>query len=136
MNRSIAHALSANLLGLTFFVAATHAQTFDIATDWSDVNNPNGAWSLYKAPGQLFTVVQPDWYENGTFQPAWADAAGSNPFPPIPLVPLWAKAIGDVGVLSGDPSYTGFVDAGTVFMHSAEDFRTGTDFTTLVWTSP
>ena len=33
-------------------------------------------------------------------------------------------------------TYSGFVDAGTVFMHSAEDFRTGTDFSSLVWTSP
>jgi hypothetical protein len=49
---------------------------------------------------------------------------------------MWAKAIGDVGTLSGDSIYNGFVDAGTVFMHSAESFRTGTDFSTIVWTSP
>jgi hypothetical protein len=49
---------------------------------------------------------------------------------------MWAKAIGDVGTLSGDPIYGGFVDAGTVFMHAAEAFRTGTDFSSVIWTSP
>ena len=48
---------------------------------------------------------------------------------------MWANAIGDVGTLF-DGIYSGFVDAGTVYMHSAEDFRTGTDFSSLVWTSP
>jgi hypothetical protein len=100
------------------------------------VNNPNGAWELHEAPGDLFDVSQPDWYGNGSNQPAWAKSSGPNPFPVNPLVPMWAKAIGDVGALSGDAIYAGFVDAGTVFMHSAEAFRTGTDFSSVVWTSP
>lgn len=101
------------------------------------MNNPNGAWALYKAPNVLFDTVQSDWYNNGTNpkQPAWADAPGPNPIPPNPLVPMWAKAVGDVGTLSGG-DYGGFVDVGTVFMHSAEEFRTGTDFSSVVWTSP
>jgi hypothetical protein len=49
---------------------------------------------------------------------------------------MWAKAVGDVGTLTGDSAYSGFVDVGTVFMHSAEVFRTGTDFSSVVWTSP
>lgn len=48
---------------------------------------------------------------------------------------MWAKAIGDVGTLF-DGTYSGFVDTGTVYMGSAEEFRTGTDFSSLVWTSP
>src|SRR5688572_5407463 len=88
-----------------------HAQLYDLADDWSDVNNPNGAWTLYKAPGVHFNTVQPDWYNVGTNpkQPAWADAPGPDPFPPNPLVPMWAKAVGDVGELTGDPGYAGFV---------------------------
>jgi hypothetical protein len=109
-------------------------QTYNIANDFSTINNPNGVWSMYKAPGQLFTTVQSDWFANGSNQPAWADASNTTEFPPNPAVPLWAKAIGDLGTLSGNSIYSGFVDAGTVFMHSAEAFRTGTDFTTLVWT--
>ena len=120
---------------VSFLTAEGHAQVSNLAADWSNVSNPNGPWALYKAPGQLFTVVQPDWYNNGTGQPAWADASSTTPFPPNPLAPLWAKAIGDVGTLFGG-GYDGFVDAGTVFMHSAEAFRTGTDFTSVVWTSP
>jgi len=116
--------------------ATVIAQHFDLADDWSGVNNPNGAWALYKAPDTPFNVVQPDWFGNGTNQPAWADASGPNPFPPNPLAPMWAKAIGDVGMLSGDPIYNGFIDAGTVYMHAAEEFRTGTDFSSVVWTSP
>jgi hypothetical protein len=117
-------------------VGNVHAQVYDLAAAWSDVNNPNGAWALYEAPGDLFDVSQPDWYGNGTNQPAWADAPGPDPFPPNPLVPMWAKAVGDVGTLSGESAYNGFVDAGTVFMHAAEAFRTGTDFSSVVWTSP
>lgn len=124
-------------VALTLFSYTTAwAQVFDLTADWSDLNNPNGAWALYKAPGQLFDISHPDWYGNGTNQPAWSDALGNDPFPPNPHVPMWAKAVGDIGILSGDPVYNGFVDAGNVFMHSAEAYRTGTDFSTLVWTSP
>jgi hypothetical protein len=112
------------------------APTYDLAADWSNVNNPIGPWALYKSPGALFTIVQPDWYGNGSNQPAWADASGPNPFPPNPLAPMWAQAVGDIGALAGEPLYNGFVDVGTVFMHAAEEFRTGSDYSSVVWTSP
>jgi hypothetical protein len=123
-------------LAFSLLTIGAHAQSYNLANDWSDVNNPNGAWALYKAPGQLFTINQADWYYNGTNQPAWADAPIYDVYPPTPIVPVWAKAIGDFGTLFGDSSYNGFVDAGTIFMGSAEDFRTGTDLSSLVWTSP
>jgi hypothetical protein len=118
--------------------AVVHAELYNLADDWSDANNPNGAWALHKAPGELFGVNQADWYNNGSMpqQPAWADAPGPDPIPPNPLVPMWAKSVGDVGALSGDPIYNGFVDTGTVYMHAAEGFRTGTDYSSVVWTSP
>jgi hypothetical protein len=114
------------------------AESYNLADDWNDASNPNGQWTLYKAPGIPFGTVQSDWYGNGSNpkQPAWADAPGPDPFPPNPHVPMWAKAVGDVGTLSGDSAYSGFVEVGTVFMHSAEAFRTGTDFSSVVWTSP
>ena len=125
-----------SLLGI-LISCTSQAQLYSLADDWSDVNNPNGAWALYKAPNVLFNTVQSDWYNNGSNpkQPAWADAPGPDPFPPNPLVPMWAKAVGDVGTLSGG-NYDGLVDIGTIFMHSAEEFRTGTDFSSVVWTSP
>jgi hypothetical protein len=128
--------------GLLFALCASaaQAQTYDLAADWSDNSNPmgNGLWELYKSPGVLFDSVQPDWYNIGTSpkQPAWADAPGPDPFPPNPLAPMWAKAVGDVGALSGYPDYVGFVDVGTVFMHTAEAFRTGTDFTSVAFNVP
>jgi hypothetical protein len=136
LNRKLLHAASWSFVLCAFVAANCQAQHYDLADEWSDLDNPNGVWALYEAPGDLFDVSQPDWYGNGSNQPAWADSSGPDPFPPNPLVPLWAKAIGDVGALSGDSIYTGFVDAGTVFMHSAETFRTGTDFSSAVWTSP
>jgi hypothetical protein len=125
------------LIVMTLISAANaQAQTFSLADDWSNLNNPNGPWALYKAPDVLFDVVQNDWLNNGTNQPAWSDALGDNSFPPNPHVPMWAKAVDDFGTTTGDSGYSGFVDAGTVFMHSAEDYRTGTDFSSVVWTSP
>ena len=129
------HMLSAFVVTNILLVGAAHAQLYNLTADWSDTSNPNGPWAIYKAPGQLFTTVQADWFGNGTNQPAWADASGPDPFPPNPLAPMWAKAIGDVGTLSGG-DYDGFIDVGTVYMHSAEVFRTGTDYSSLVWTSP
>ena len=129
------HLLSAIIVAGALASGVAHAQHYNIADDWSDVSNPNGPWALYKAPGQLFTINQADWFYNGTNQHAWADAPSTTAYPPNPLVPMWAKAIGDVGTLF-DGTYSGFVDAGTVYMGSAEDFRTGTDFSSLVWTSP
>jgi hypothetical protein len=136
MTQQLKHVTVWGSLLCAYLASNVQAQLYDLSSDWSDLDNPNGAWTLYEAPGDLFDVSQPDWYGNGSNQPAWADASGPNPFPPHPLVPLWAKAVGDVGALSGDPNYTGFVDTGTVFMHSAEAFRTGTDFSSAVWTSP
>jgi hypothetical protein len=137
MFRSIRVVLTV-ILFAALLTRVAQSQHYDLADDWSDVNNPNGAWALYKSPGQLFTTVQSDWYGTGTSpkQPAWADAPGPDPIPPNPLVPVWAKAVGDMGALTGDNAYNGFVDAGTVFMASAETFRTGTDYSNVVWTSP
>jgi hypothetical protein len=132
MNGSkFARVLIGGVFSLLLVVSAADAQVYDLAGDWSDVSNPNGPWALYKAPGQLFATNQADWNSNGTNQPAWAD----EPYPQLAHVPMWAKAIGDVGALL-DPLYTGFVDAGTVYMHSAETGRTGTEFSSVIWTSP
>ncbi|MBX9628342.1 MAG: hypothetical protein K2X82_31370 [Gemmataceae bacterium] len=100
---------------------------YNLANDWSDVNNPNGVWALDKAPGTPFTVNQSDWWANGTKQRAWAD----QPFPQQAHVPVWMKVTAPSQFT--DPN---FVDAGTVVVHGAETGRTGTEFTSVVWTSP
>jgi len=106
------------------FVRA-QATVFNLGTDWSDVNNPNGAWRINKAPGQTFTINQNDYWSNGSGQHAWAE----QPFAQTAHVPVWMK------VQSGDTNFTGFASPGTIVMHTAETARTGTEFSSVTWTS-
>ena len=47
----------------------------DLATDWSDVSNPNGAWQYRE--GTIDLAHFPNWLPGGTAgQPAWA--GGNN----------------------------------------------------------
>lgn len=54
------HLMSALVLTNALFAGVAQAQLYNLADDWSDMNNPNGPWALYKAPGQLFTINQAD----------------------------------------------------------------------------
>ena len=97
--------------------ASAHAATvYDLADDWSDVANPNGPWALRNSPTTLFATNLPDYYGNGSNQNAWADEVAGAPR----HVPFWMKRDAD----------------GIIEMHGAEIDRTGTDFTSAVWTSP
>ena len=46
---------------------------YDLESDWSDVNNPNGVWSYNNGNGPITNQVS-DWLPNyfSTDQPAWA----------------------------------------------------------------
>ena len=103
--------------------SSANAQVYNLAADWSDVNNPNGVWRLFEAPGQLFTINQPDWNSNGSNQRAWAD----QPFQQTAHVPVWMKVSTASDI---------FIDTGTVLMHGAESGRTGTEFSSVTWISP
>jgi hypothetical protein len=100
--------------------------TYDLTADWSGINNPNGAWRLYKAPGQLFLTSQSDYWGDATNQIAWAN----DPLPGTAHVPVWMKAT------SSNATLAGFASVGTVIMHTAETARTGTEFSSVTWTSP
>jgi hypothetical protein len=102
---------------------------YDLAADWSDVQNPNGPWSLKKSPSALFEIVQPDYWSDATGQLAWAD----EPFPQNAHVPFWMKTI-----LEQPPTavYPGAVQIGDILVDGAELGRTGSDVTSAVWTSP
>src|ERR1700739_571512 len=54
----------------SLLAASAHSQTWDIRNDWSDVNNPNGPWSLRLSDGDLMTstVRTNGW---STPQPSW-----------------------------------------------------------------
>jgi hypothetical protein len=102
---------------------------FDLAADWSNVQNPNGPWSLKKSPSALFEIVQPDLWSDAMGQQAWADES----FNQTAHVPFWMKTIQapPLSVL-----YTYGVQVGDLLAHGAELDRTGSAVTSAVWTSP
>lgn len=113
------------VLFIVVCASAGHAEVvYDLAADWSDVNNPNGVWRLYKAPGELFTTNQANYWGDGD-QQAWAD----EPYPLYTHVPVWMKVTDTLRI--GE-----FADVGTVIVHGAESWRTSTEFTSVTWTSP
>lgn len=106
-------------------------QTWNLTTDWSDANNPFGVWSLFQAPGQLFTGKQLDYWRDGKNQKAWA-AAPADPTGQDPLhVPYWVK----VTSVSSCPCNPGFFTAGTVAVSTAQ-FVGNNGRTSIAWTSP
>ena len=110
--------LATAVVAIVLFAGAPSSQAavYDLADDWSDASNPNGVWSLKKNHVDLFTINQPDYYQNGTNQKAWAD----QPSALNAHVPVWVKRNED----------------GNINAHSAELDRTGSDYTAAVWTSP
>jgi hypothetical protein len=128
MSRPLSLRLPLLLAALLLQALSVRGQTvlYDLSADWSNVNNPNGAWRLYAAPGVLFATVQPDYWSNATGQAAWAD----QPYPQTAHVPYWMQ------VMAGDTAFTGFATPGTIVMHTAETGRTGTEFSSVTWTSP
>jgi hypothetical protein len=121
------HPLMKNILPVLLLVAGllpgspVAAAVYNLAADWSDVQNPFGVWQLWKAPGVLFTT---NLIWDGSGQRAWADA----PIPEDDHVPVWMKytGLGDGGNLA----------PGDILAHGAEFDRTGTNLTSVVWTSP
>lgn len=126
MNPVFGRAVLTACLSVTGWTAAS-ASFFDIVSDWSDVNNPMGQWSLYKNPTQLFAVNQADWFGDGSNMRAWAD----DPYPQQLHVPFWAK-------IDAAHADTHGLDApaDSILMHGNDPARTGTDYTALFFTSP
>jgi len=114
-------------------VTAT-ATTWDLAADWSDVQNPFGVWMLRKSPTELFAINVPDYWSHGSGQRAWTD----QPFQLQAHVPSWMKVSSrNSGV--PDPAIDRLlseVRIGDILMHGAEFDRTGTNYTSVVWKSP
>ncbi|HOW72578.1 MAG TPA: PEP-CTERM sorting domain-containing protein [Phycisphaerae bacterium] len=113
MNRAWA---TVGMAVLMLGAGAAEAAIWDLTADWSNDNNPNGVWTLMKSQTVAFTINQPDYYNNGTQQRAWADEVFSR----NAHVPFWMKS-----------QTTGLISA-----HGAERDRTGSDYTSAVWTSP
>ncbi len=56
-----------------------HADVFDLATDWSTSDNPNGSWSYFDDSSLLPAVASWSGDSWGTPQPGWAAGVGSGP---------------------------------------------------------
>lgn len=102
--------------------AISSATTWNLAGDWSDAVNPFGAWTLMQAPGVPFTTHYSNWFST---QPGWA----IEPHPYNGHVPVWLKEVEENS--AGLYAYPGQVS-----VHSAESGRTGTEFSSVRWTSP
>ncbi len=97
---------------------------YNLQQDWSTESNPFGPWLLKKSPSQKFTQIQPDFLSDGSGLHAWADA----PAVQLAHVPMWA-------LYAFAPTFPAYLP-GDIAMHGAEFDRTGTDFTSVVWTAP
>ncbi|MBX7132485.1 MAG: hypothetical protein K1X67_07390 [Fimbriimonadaceae bacterium] len=98
--------------------------TWNLSADWSDTSNPFGPWQLNQSGIVPFTQHWTEWVP-GSGQPVWAQA----PVPQTAQIPAWGKAV-QSGVLGLD------VTAGSIFVHGAEFERTGSEYTSVQWTSP
>jgi len=121
-----------SIVGLVVLGAAGPVKAdvvFDLAADWSDTTNPNGAWSYNKSPGTPFTSHVNDWdaaHLNwfDTTQPAWAGAIPQQ----AGHVPFWMKIV-------SENSFGGDLPIGSVAMHGVEGTQPAV-WPGVTWTSP
>lgn len=104
----------------------SHGQVvFDLKTQWSNVSNPNGAWS-YRHGASILPAV-PSWQSTiggwSVAQPGWAHSAnGSDRFP------FWFQS-------NGSETFTHDFMAGDVVVRSQDGFDPGGN-ASVTWTSP
>ncbi|MBX7131415.1 MAG: hypothetical protein K1X67_01940 [Fimbriimonadaceae bacterium] len=101
-----------------------NASTWNLSADWSDATNPFGPWTLKRSSSSPFSTNWAEWAP-GVQQPMWADEQITQ----TAHVPAWGRAI-TKNVYDMD------LPRGTIFAHGAETWRTGTEFTSAMWTSP
>jgi hypothetical protein len=100
------------------------AALYDLKTDWSDTNNPNGPWTYRQGVTTLGLVG--DW-AFAAVQPAWADAIVGSPG----HIPTWLRLTAD-----GTPDAVDGL-AGDILGHSQDDFSgVGKGLASVLWTSP
>jgi len=133
MKRLFGVAAAALLLG---GVDSVQADTiYNLTGNWSDANNPNGAWSYNWDIGMPITVHQSNWAP-GTFstpQPAWAfQNQNVGQGGPVGQIPAWFLSNGTAGA--------GFdMPVGRVIVHSNDPVNGvggGSTPANVTWTSP
>jgi hypothetical protein len=106
---------------------AGSADVYDLTDNWSDSDNPNGAWAYREASNALPHV---DAWERGwdfwdDAQPGWAESETGNN-----RIPFWFRA---VGVENFDHDW----QVGDVIVHSTDDASgVGNGPANVAWTSP
>ena len=109
---------------LILFPSVGLSDIYDVQTQWSDTDNPNGVWTC-RGDTTVLPLV-PDWTPLGAsfVQPAWAPSAISPNF-----IPAWIRLAGDLTGLDAV--------AGNILVHST-DGASGADtaHANLIWTAP
>jgi hypothetical protein len=99
--------------------------TYDLAADWSDAANPNGAWTYREGTDALPSVSDWRWLTSPVTQPAWAPSPDHRNF-----LPAWFKS------RSNNPEGQDFL-TGDVVVHTT-DLSNGANHgpANIMWTSP
>lgn len=117
----------ASLVGMVALAGAASGQTFDLNTDWSDTQNPNGAWSYREGNNALPAVAS--WQAGlggwNVAQPGWARSQDGNN-----RLPFWFKS-------NGSENFVHDFIQGDVVVHTTDDTNgVGQGFANVAWTSP
>lgn len=135
--------LSVAVVAATLSCIGAPAFAANLKADWSDVQNPNGPWTIWK--GTYFEPVTPltsvpDWtplsdtdpaYGGPTgspghiAQPAWAPGTQNGNF-----LPAWFKAAVDPTIAGSDWK------AGDIIVHTTDPFNGADGTTSVLFTSP
>jgi hypothetical protein len=112
-------------IALLAVVFTAHAATvWDLRTEWSDTQNPNGVWS-YNAGNTVLPWVQDLPHMSGSSQGGWAvPKTGQTPA----TLPFWFR-------FGGPPSSSFDFDVGDVVVHTTAEGST-TGEASIKWTSP
>jgi hypothetical protein len=125
-------ALDADFVGVNLSIVqdvVVATEQWDLKADWSDTQNPNGAWS-YLEGSDLLPHVSAWTSAQGSFngnQPAWAVTANDQSF-----LPAWFKS-------TVTPTFTVDWQIGDVITHALEPNNCcglGNGEGSVVWTSP
>lgn len=104
--------------------APSNVKTFDLTRDWSDTQNPNGAWRV-RDDGNVISPAVNDWARISG-QTAWAHEATGNG-----QIPAFMKVVAPAGLGANE------LRAGDICVHSRDDNNgKGRGEAQIVWTSP
>jgi len=102
-------------------------QVYDVTSDWSEISNPNGAWTYRQGDVPLPHVVSWQGAIGGwtSPQPGWARSENANT-----RLPFWFKS-------NGTETFANDFDPGDVVVHTTDAANgSGSGVASVAWTSP